>query len=278
MPVDPAHGRRIPSGRRAGRVLAGLLRAMKPRAAAAVRQGRVPDLRAFVPEVARELLPIVYHEYTLGRHQVQRQVRNGLVGVGEVVRRGGAGGLLAVRGGAAVHRRADVALRTKAPAPPPGLSLDFGLLRVEVPAAVQRLVLDLAGSITDTIRDGIRDELAAGLRAGEGVADIAGRLDDLFSPKRAYLIAATEASRSMHAGEADAAREMGAAGLEWLASSDACDVCQGLAGKRVRFGEPFHTHATGAAAYRQVMHPPLHPNCACSTRAWWAEDERRVGR
>jgi len=134
---------------------------------------------------------------------------------------------------------------------------------------VWRLVLALAGSVTDDTRDTIRSRLEAGLRAGESNATIADSLGDLFSPRRAYTIAATEASRAMHMGEEEFAREAGASGLEWLGSSDMCEVCASVNGKRVRWGEPFYTRPRGNPAYRIVLHPPMHPVCNCTVVSWW---------
>lgn len=154
--------------------------------------------------------------------------------------------------------------------------MSFDLLGEGVPLAVQQLALALAGSITEATRDEVRRVLLAGLQAGAPVAEIARGLAPTFGPQRAATIAQTEASRGMHRGEMDYAREAGAAGLEWLASSDACPKCSALNGKRVRFGEPFATLSVGNPAYRTVYHPPLHPRCACSTKTWWAEDEPKA--
>jgi SPP1 gp7 family putative phage head morphogenesis protein len=142
-----------------------------------------------------------------------------------------------------------------------------------LPAAVQRLVLALAGTITDTIRQDIRDAVSSGLTAGESLTSVANRVGDLFTPRRAYTIAATEASRSMHVAEAEAAQEAGAAGLEWLASSDACDECLALDGKRAKNGDPFVVLTTGRAEYRTVYHAPRHPRCQCTCVPFWNEDK-----
>lgn len=111
----------------------------------------------------------------------------------------------------------------------------------------------------------IREELSAGLQAGEPVAAVAERIRQTgFSPRRAATIAQTESSRAMHAGQGVAARELGVTHWTWLASSDACDICLSLDGKTVRIGEPFYVHPTGKAAYRVVEHPPAHPHCYCA--------------
>jgi len=268
LPTDPLHGRRVPSGRRAGAVLAHLFRGMLAAARRQVEGRRPVYLRHFAPELARELMPLLLHEYQLGRHQVQRDVGlRGRVGLGDPGR---------LRGGLVARHLPDARLRVKAAGP--GLTVDLGLFRVEVPAAVQQLVLALAGSVTDTLRDAVRSELAAGLEAGASLATIAGRLAPHFAPPRAYTVAATEASRAMHAGEVEAAAELGVSSHEWLASSDCCTLCASLAGTRAKIGEPFYTHPTGNPAYRVVYHPPAHPHCACALLTVFPEDERGLTR
>lgn len=247
--IEARHGRRIPSGRRLARVLADVFRAMLPAARAAVQRGRVPDLTGYEAVLIRVLLPILLHEWQLGREQMRRELK----GVGRL------------------RRKAAFPFGGN---PPEGLiSLVFGsdALPDAVPRAVQQAILALAGSITGSTRQAIRDRLEIGLREGESNGKIADRLTDLFSPQRAYTIAASEASRAMHAGEMSQAQEYGAAGMEWIASSDACELCLPLDGKKVRFGEAFVTLTHGNPAYRSVLHPPAHPRCMCTSTPWWEE-------
>ena len=80
------------------------------------------------------------------------------------------------------------------------------------------------------------------------------------------MIAATEASRAVHAAEltADVESEV-VAGLELLLSSDACALCRKIASecKRVRLGESFATIGDNPH-YKHIKHPPIHPRCQCS--------------
>ena len=95
-----------------------------------VRAGRVPSLAGYEAVLIRALLPILLHEWQLGRDQMRRELKS--------VRR----------------------LRRKAAFPfggnaPEGLiSVVFGsdALPDAVPRAVQQAILALAGSITDSTR------------------------------------------------------------------------------------------------------------------------------
>jgi len=111
----------------------------------------------------------------------------------------------------------------------------------------------------------LREGLAEGLSLGEAGQSLTARTRELFDdPMRAHRIAGTEASRATHAGMVSLAQETGVAkGSRWLASSDACDLCQSLNGKVVAFGEPFHVDPKGGP-YSQWLHPPGHPSCHCS--------------
>ncbi len=115
-----------------------------------------------------------------------------------------------------------------------------------------------------------RRELVAGLfDAGEAVVKLAKRVNTIFDGAarwRARRIAASEASRAVHAAQETAGIEAGiVAGWEWLLSSDACPLCLRVAAdaKYVRAGEAFAVvgnHPT----YARVKHPPLHPGCQCA--------------
>ena len=154
--------------------------------------------------------------------------------------------------------------------PPERFLIDWTLFRPEVRVEAERLALRLAGTIVEDTRRMIREELSAGLADGEPVAVIARRVREVgFSPKRAAMIAQTESSRAMHAGQAVAAKELGVTSWKWLASSDACDVCLSLDGKEVRIGEPFMVWPTGKPEYRVVYHAPAHPHCVLAETPVW---------
>jgi GNAT superfamily N-acetyltransferase len=115
-----------------------------------------------------------------------------------------------------------------------------------------------------------REELHAGLvTEGESLAKLTKRVNAIFDGAetwRARRIAASEASRAVHAAQEQAAIQSGVvAGWEWLLSSDACPLCQTVARRapRVKLGQPFAV-VGDHPVYSEVRHPPLHPGCQCS--------------
>lgn len=104
---------------------------------------------------------------------------------------------------------------------------------------------------------------------GETGRELAKRVSSIFdglTDRQAFTIAVTEASRSHHAAQVEAALASGiVAGKELLISADACDLCRMVATevKMVRLDQPFAI-VGDHPEYSTVMHPPLHPNCRCS--------------
>lgn len=112
----------------------------------------------------------------------------------------------------------------------------------------------------------LRDQLAAGMEAGEAQNKLTQRVQEIFDSAetaRAYRIAVTEASRGQHAAQEIVAKESGIVkGKRWILSDDACPLCLPLSGKVVDLGEPFTT-LDGGGPYSVVQYPPLHPSCRC---------------
>ena len=104
---------------------------------------------------------------------------------------------------------------------------------------------------------------------GESVRELTKRVLTIFdglSKSHATMVAATEASRAVHAAEltADVESEV-VAGLELLISSDACPLCRKVATecRRVRLGESFAVIGSNEH-YKNIRHPPIHPHCQCT--------------
>ena len=116
----------------------------------------------------------------------------------------------------------------------------------------------------------LRTELVEGIvQQGDSLKQLRKRVMKVFDHAekwRAEKIAASEASRAVHAAELQSAEESGVvAGLEWLASADACPLCQMVAAEAhyVQLGHDF-AHVGHNPHYSKVKHPPLHPSCQCS--------------
>ena len=139
---------------------------------------------------------------------------------------------------------------------------------------LRRMVFDFCDETNQTTQESLttafrrlRSILRVGMEEGLSMSDVASAVGEVFQdPMRAMRIARTESSRAVHGGELLAARDSGVVSKQkWLASSDACDICQKLDGKEVGLDEDFAYHPRAPAAYAHVRHPPLHPNCRCTT-------------
>jgi hypothetical protein len=159
-----------------------------------------------------------------------------------------------------------------------GLDPDsFSVTNPNTKEAVEKATLEFCEStnatthleLTEALQK-TREAIAEGLIVrGDSVADLTKRVNEIFSGAetwRARRIAATEASRAVHA-----AQEMSAidsevvTGWKWLLSADACPLCQTVARRvpAVRLGRPFAIIGDNPA-YANISHPPLHPGCQCS--------------
>lgn len=139
-------------------------------------------------------------------------------------------------------------------------------------AAVDELALDFCHETLDTLASDleqalqeIRDILKEELEDGPSMGIIKQKFRKVFTdPYRADRIAVTETYRALNMGGLNGAKESGVVSAKvWLASSDACELCQELADKEVGLDEPF-TIDPKAKRYAVVMHPPRHPHCMCS--------------
>lgn len=116
----------------------------------------------------------------------------------------------------------------------------------------------------------LREELTQGIvEQGETLDQLTDRVRQVFDRAdewRARAIAATEASRAVHAAELMSAAQSGVVvGLEWLVSEDACPLCRKVAAEapRVRLGQAFAV-VGHHPDYATVRFPPLHTRCQCS--------------
>lgn len=122
----------------------------------------------------------------------------------------------------------------------------------------------------ETALDDLKHELVKGLiDRGESIEELKDRVNEIFDgleEHQARRIAATEASRALHAAQEMAAIESGVvAGKELLISADACELCQMVAteAKRVRIGQAFAIIGNHPE-YQTIEMPPIHPNCRCT--------------
>jgi hypothetical protein len=298
MPIDPAHGRDIPSGASFARVVGRFLARTRQRFYDAVRQGYTPKISPMdAQELAADLVPFYMRELELGARWSMVQLsrpRSSMIRLPRGV--ASAEGLIvpSPRVVAALTRQPGAPLPIMEPPTPtarvttpiPGgtggkfgvdLSRAFTLLQPTVRPAAEAMATNFVGELTGTTQQKVREAIRDGLTAGEplskiqarlmgiteDVPTVAGRVEKLsvFDRDRAITVGLTESSRARHRGQATYAQSLGSWGLEYLASSDACDLCLSLNGKQVPHGEPFYVWPKAPAEYRNVWYPPSHPNC-----------------
>lgn len=150
----------------------------------------------------------------------------------------------------------------------PDIAFDFDLFNSRVLDAVDHWTYVLChdtmatatGDLT-TALDRLRQAMREGLPRGDAKAALAKEIRTIFAdPMRAFRIATTEDSRALHGGQLMASKDSGLVeSRTWLASSDACDLCQEMDGKTVGLDEPFFVDPKGGP-YAVIWYPPYHPH------------------
>lgn len=120
----------------------------------------------------------------------------------------------------------------------------------------------------------IRKQLEIGIREGEGIGQMAKRVNGVFGEcktSRAMKIARTETARSMgFATEEAYIQSEVVKGKEWLTAMDerTCEICSAMNGKTMALGENFFdkgdTFMGTTFDYDSVQYPPIHPLCRCT--------------
>lgn len=114
----------------------------------------------------------------------------------------------------------------------------------------------LIKQIMDTTRDRVRREVSEFVTNSETMTDLRRRLESVFSPQRAEMIAATEVTRAFAEGNMASWREAGVVERRrWNTANDeiVCPICGPLHNMVVALGESFDGIAS----------PPAHPRCRC---------------
>jgi phage portal protein BeeE len=143
-------------------------------------------------------------------------------------------------------------------------------------AVVNAQLASLVTNINDTLKDKLKAEVLAAIRAGESVNDLQKRIQNsgAFAPSRALAIARTETTRSVNAGAQSAWKEAEKEGVtvrqKWLASPTSRPAHRALNGQVVELGEDFVVPAGVDFAGERGKGPGLFEpagmcvNCTCS--------------
>lgn len=142
-------------------------------------------------------------------------------------------------------------------------------------AQLAQTVIPFSQDIVDREIAAIKIALQDGIDAGDGIPQLAQRIQDTFddgmhvldddgnvtrvipSDAWAELVARTETARAMNAGIMQAYHAAGVARIMWIASEDerTCPVCADLDGQVILMGDEFDDGVTA---------PPDHPLCRCT--------------
>lgn len=152
--------------------------------------------------------------------------------------------------------------------------------------AIRTYLLDTSQVMSRTINDEtqkqIRATLNEGLNAGETPQQLQARVSKVFgasSTRRAWLIAQTESANAQNYGDVEAWKQTGVVeAKEWFSAGDGvvCGFCQEMDGRVLPLRETFFKQGDQASFvddkdkthvmnlnYREIGHPPLHPDCRC---------------
>lgn len=158
------------------------------------------------------------------------------------------------------------------------LGLHPGAFDTHTPTAQEFLKnnpIKFAGSVTDYTTERVRKEIADGLDAGEGIAEITKRIQDVsvFDDARAEKIALTETHRAAGEAEMEAFIQSDVVVSKvWFTAMDerVCDECESMNGVEVAVDDYFlstdQLSDFGIQAYNDedLMTADLHPMCRCS--------------
>jgi HK97 family phage portal protein len=150
-------------------------------------------------------------------------------------------------------------------------------------AAVKRSVQMMSESYQETTLTVLETKINDGLQAGEPLADITKRVEEIYEwsdEKRAALVAKTESFRTANDALKSAWQQSGVVKtVKWYtASGNPCPFCQKMDGTVIPIDGNFFNAGDSITAdvdgheqamsldYGDVSAPPLHPSCMCFLR------------
>jgi len=158
-----------------------------------------------------------------------------------------------------------------------GVKAVFNTSTDESVAFLKTQGLEFVKSVNEVTKDKLKDTLAEGLELGEGVDDLAVRINDVYEAatvSRAKTIARTEVLRATNFATNEAFKQSEVvAGKEWLTALDerVHPGCMNLDGTIVRLEGTFNTEVG------PLESPPMHPNCRCTMIPVLKQDGKASG-
>jgi len=164
-----------------------------------------------------------------------------------------------------------------------GIGMSDFITRPQVLQALNESVKVFANNIGHSTAQMLAESLGDGIKAGEDLAALTRRVEEVFDGGvekwRAARIARSEVWRAHNNGEIELWRETGVVEkIVWDASPSACVFCLQMNGTVIHIGETFFDKGDIQAVtvgesvwtlkhdYMTVKGPPLHPNCRCGLR------------
>ena len=142
-------------------------------------------------------------------------------------------------------------------AEPPELEINWELVNQQAADWAEQYGYSLVRQITETTMSQLQAQVNQWIEVGETFPQLVNRVNGIFNnPRRAALIAATEATRAYAEANTIAWQDIGAWGREWRTAVDelVCPTCRPLHQTRAAMGQGFGN----------VLNPPAHPGCRCS--------------
>jgi hypothetical protein len=152
-------------------------------------------------------------------------------------------------------------------------------------APYRKLISDstrkMASRFNGDTRSRLNKTLAEGIQAGEALAKLRARVEDVYDYKSrvaSLRVARTETLKASNNATNEAYKQTGYVKQKaWVVNPGACPECEAFEGKTIDLDESFlrqgesytYTDADGeeqssSNTYDDVDNPPLHPNCRCT--------------
>lgn len=160
------------------------------------------------------------------------------------------------------------------------LGVDWSIENPAVEAFIRQYSFQFAEKIGETTREEIREMMSAAQDEGWSITKMIDEIQSIYggwSETRAEMIARSETIRSSNAGQVEAFRQTGVVEHEWYASPDerTCPFCAEMHGQKIAVGGVWQPEGAEMVvsgqrlvmSYGDVLYPPLHPNCRCTTMA-----------
>lgn len=147
----------------------------------------------------------------------------------------------------------------------------------EMRKTVEANIVKIAGVYNEETIRALEKTISQGVTAGENLVKLKARVEAVYSDAKGYRaerIARTEGLRAANRAAMYSYKNAGYKAAQWFAYDGACEFCAALNGRIVNIGSKFLNQGEVLVGtegnqlkieYDDVLEPPAHPNCKCST-------------